>query len=120
MKYESYIKLFQLYFFLNIARSDVGRFFGNIAKKAFDFYKCAIPGLESIDHCVKDAIRSAGSCLQGRLSCRMKIGGRGSSCLRVSLTKSFTKSYGKYHFMKGKGWGYNLHAQLYILLNIDL
>ena len=84
-------------FFFNIARSKVGRFFGKIAKKVFDFFKCAIPGLEYIDHCARDAIRSAGSCLHGK--CRMKIGGRGSSCLRFSLTKSFTKSYGKYHFL---------------------
>ena len=77
-------------------RSHVGRFFGNLAKKAFDFFKCSIPGLEKIDHCVRDAIKSAGSCLSGSRSCRMKIGGRGSSCLRFALTRSFSKSYGKY------------------------
>ena len=82
-----------MYIFIT-GRSEIGRFFGKIAKKAFDFLKCAIPGLENIDHCVKDAIRSVGSCISGSSSCRMKIGGKRSKCLRFSLTKSYRKSYG--------------------------
>ena len=33
----------------------------------------------------------------------MKIGGRGSSCLRFSLTRSFSKSYGKYSTLYSNG-----------------
>lgn len=115
----SYIYLF----FSHTGRSDVGRFFGNIAKKTFDFFKCSIPGLEKIDHCVRDAIRSTGSCLGGSRNCRMKIGGRGSSCLKFSLTRSFAKSYGKFHFYIKRFVSLNIYSkntQIHELFGSDL
>lgn len=72
----------------SISNNKIGGLFGKIAQEGLNFLTCAVPGITKIDTCVKEAIRSAGSCTRGGSSCCMKLGGRRSNCLRIAGSKN--------------------------------
>ena len=49
------------------------------------FFECLVP--DTVKSCISDVVRSAKDCLNVKKPCRVKMGGKGSSCLAVEETR---------------------------------
>lgn len=72
---------------------EIGKAIGKAAEHMLEFAKCAVPGMDMLDKCGRQAIKSIGnSC--SRNNCHIKLGGRGSGCLSFAGSETVSKSHG--------------------------
>lgn len=72
---------------------EIGAAIGKAAQHMLEFAKCAVPGMELLEKCVQQAIKSVGSSCSGN-NCHIKLGGKNTGCLSMGGTDTYEKAFG--------------------------